>query len=103
MNRIQIESYFATRVKQMGKGYTLFATLPIKNAEHIEWGIKAVIKDPIGNEYQSVYVYDEFQNKGMMTEYIKLAHRPFITANECGIEAWFKKNKVPYLMVPLSE
>ena len=100
-----ILKYFNMRVEQMGPNYFLSSTESVFD-DGERWGIRAVIMSTSGNTYQSVFVMESARGKGLMKKHARQlvddTGIPFITADECDIAEWFRKHRVPFLLVPLT-
>lgn len=98
------EQYFRNRAKQMGPQWSILSFMVMVVGGRLSWGLRCtfVHNTPYGNQYyQSVYVFEEYRSKGMMTKYVQSDDSvlPFVTMPDCNISEWFIKHKVTFLTV----
>lgn len=70
------------------------------STQGLPWGLRVTFQHVSGNRYQSIWVYTQFREQGMMSGYVNTTKLPFITQPKCGIADWFVKRGVPVQIIP---
>lgn len=97
-------AYFRNRLDEMSDDWSIAGFKNMVVGRNV-WGLQAIFKysSQYGDQfYQSVYVFEEYRNSGMMSDHVSKSKSndiPFITMTDCGIHQWFAKRKIPFLMV----
>lgn len=94
--------YFRQREKELGDRWSVNHFENVTVGGRLAWGLRAIfqLETDLGTQYyQSVYVFEEYRSKGLMSEYVTRTKLPFVTMPVCGIEQWFKDRKIPILVV----
>ena len=102
----EVKEYFQMRADQMGPNYTIVSSYEYLEKDGEVWGVRVLFSSMQANTYQSVFVLESHRGKGLMKEFavenVAKTGVPFITADECNIAEWFRKHRIPFLLVPLT-
>lgn len=94
--------YFRQREAELGENWRINHLDNLVLGGRLVWGLRAIFQHDTEfgvQYYQSVYVFEQYRGKGLMSDFVKQAKLPFITMTECGIDKWFVRRKIPVLVV----
>lgn len=90
----EAKEYIINRAIQLlAEDYKLMSIAPQEN-----WGVKAIFRDKVGQNFQSIYVLNDHRGQDHIRRYIKAGglDMQFITSPDCNLENFFVRSRIPY-------
>lgn len=88
----EAKDYIFSRSKQLLRHY--FKLIDI---QEYQWGVSAIFEKD-GRKYQSMYILEDYRNKGLYSKNIQYT---ILTSNECNIEDYLISKNIDYICVSL--